>query len=177
MEVTMELQLHLHRWEQHEPDWSAAAVSGFAAGAVLMVLELLWATVANGAGPWRISQLVAALVLGPETLRSPAYDFSVLVVAVALATHYFLGCLFGMALGFVSAGFRYDTNPGVLVIVGAAFGALLYLFSFYGTTRVFWWLVELRGWTTLIAHLIFGITASLLYWKLARRRTSPQRSS
>lgn len=167
----MELQLHLHRWEWHEPDWSAAAVSGFAAGAVLMVLELLWAAIVSGPGPWRISQLIAAVVLGPETLRSLTDTFSVLVVAVALATHYMLGTVFGMALGVVSTGLRYDTQPGVLAIVGAAFGGLLYLFSFYGVTHVFWWLAELRGWTTLIAHLIFGVTASLLYWKLARRRT------
>ena len=166
----MELQLHLHRWEQHEPDWSAAAVSGFAAGAVLMVLELLWAAITSSAGPWRISQLVAALTLGPDALRAPSDAFSVLIVGVALATHYALGSLFGMTLGFVSAGFRYDTSWGVMLAVGAGFGALLYLFSFYGAAQVFWWLAELRGWSTFGAHLIFGVTASLLYWKLARRR-------
>jgi hypothetical protein len=173
----MELQLHLHHWERREPDWSAAAVSGFAAGAVLMVLELLWVTIMSGAGPWRISELVAALVLGSDSLRSSAGSFSVLIVAVALATHYTLGVVFGMVLGFISAGFHYDTGPGALAIVGVAFGALLYLFSFHGATHVFWWLAELRGWTTLVAHLIFGVTASLLYWKLARRRPSPQRST
>lgn len=171
----MELQLHLHRWERREPDWSAAAVSGFAAGAVLMVLELLWATLMSSAGPWRISQLVAALVLGPDTLRSPVGSFSVLVVAVALATHYALGIVFGMVLGFISAGFHYDTSPGVLAIVGVAFGALLYVISFHGVAQAFPWLAELRGWTTLIAHLIFGVTASLLYWRLARRSPKPQR--
>lgn len=173
----MELRLHLHRWEHREPDWAAAAVSGFAAGAVLMVLELLWATITSSAGPWRISQLVAALVLGPDTLRSSADSFSVLVVAVALATHYGLGILFGMVLGFISAGFHYDTGPGVLAVVGLVFGLLLYVLSFHGATQVFGWLAELRGWTTLLAHLIFGATASLLYWKLARRRPASQRSN
>ena len=173
----MELQLHLHHWERREPDWSAAAVSGFAAGAVLMVLELLWATFMSTAGPWRISQLVAAFALGPDSLRSPAGSFSVLVVAVALATHYALGVVFGMVLGFISAGFHYDTGPGVLAIVGVVFGALLYLFSFHVSTQVFWWFAELRGWSTLAAHLIFGVTASLLYWKLARRRPGLQRSN
>lgn len=166
----MELHLHLHRWEQHEPDWSAAAVSGFAAGAVLMVLELLWGALTNSAGPWRISQLVAALMLGPDALRAPADAFSVLIVGVALATHYALGTLFGMTLGFVSAGFRYDTSWGVMAVVGVAFGAMLYLFSFYVAAEIYVWLAELRGWTTFSAHLIFGVTTSLLYWKLARRR-------
>jgi hypothetical protein len=171
----MELRLHLHRWERHEPDWSAAAVAGFAAGAVLMVLELLWAGLLSSSGPWRIPHLVAAIVLGPESLRAPAEAFSVLVVAAALATHYLVGCVFGMALGFVSAGFRYDTCLGVLALGGVLFGALLYVFSFHIATQVFWWLVELRGWKTLLAHLIFGATASLLYWKLARHRAGPER--
>lgn len=166
----MELQLRLHRWEQHEPDWSAAAVSGFAAGAVLMVLELLWAAFTSSAQPWRVSQLVAALMLGPDALQSPSDAFSVLIVGVALATHYAVGTLFGMALGFVSTGFRYHTSAGVMAVVGAAFGALLYLFSFYVAAGVYVWLAELRGWTTFAAHLIFGVTTSLLYWKLARRR-------
>ena len=169
----MELQLHLHRWERREPDWSVAAVAGFAAGAVLMVLELLWATFMSTAGPWRISQLVAALVLGPDTLRSSADSFSVVVVAVALATHYVLGIAFGMVLAFIVAGLHYDTSPVVMAIIGAVFGALLYLVNFHGIAQAFAWLIELRGWTTLIAHLIFGVTASLLYWKLAPRRPSP----
>jgi hypothetical protein len=170
----MEHRLHLHRWERQEPDWSAAAVSGFAAGAVLMVLELLWATASGSMGPWRISQLVAAIVLGSDTGHASDM-FSVPIVATALATHYVLGTVFGMVLGFISAGFRYDTGPGVLAIVGLVFGALLYLFSFHAATQVFAWLVELRGWATFAAHLVFGVTASLLYWKLARRRPARER--
>jgi len=173
----MELQLHLHRWERREPDWSAAAVSGFAAGAVLMVLELLWATLTNSMSPWRISQLVAALVLGTDALQSPGDAFNMLIVAAALATHYAIGIAFGIILGFLSAGFHYDTGPGVLAMVGVVFGVLLYLFSFHVSTQVFWWFAELRGWSTLAAHVIFGVTASLLYWKLARRRPGIQRSS
>ena len=171
----MELQLHLHRWERREPDWPVAAVSGFAAGAVLMVLELLWATVIGSGGPWRISQLIAAVLLGPQTLQGSASSFSVGIVAVALVTHYVLGIAFGMALGFISAGFRYDNSPGAMAIIGAAFGAALYLFSFYIVASYFPWLGELRGWTTLLAHLIFGITASLLYGMLTRRRHGPRR--
>lgn len=173
----MELQLHLHRWERREPDWSAAAVSGFAAGAVLMVLELLWASVMSSTGPWRVSQLVAAFVLGPDALHLPSDSFSLPVVAVALATHYAIGVAFGIVLGILSAGFHYDTEPAVLAVVGLVFGALLYVFGFYAATRVFYWLAELRGWPTLVAHLIFGVTASLLYWKLARRRNGSARST
>ena len=172
----MELRLHLHRWERREPDWWAAAVSGFAAGAVLMVLELLWATFTSSMGPWRISQLVAAFVLGPDSLRSPAGSFSALVVIVALATHYAAGVVFGIAAAVIGAGFHYDTRPAVMAAMGAAFGAALYVFSFHFATLAFPWLVELRGWPTVVAHLIFGITGALMYWQLARRPAKSQRS-
>jgi len=173
----MELRLHLRRWEHGEPDWSAAAVSGFAAGAILMVLELLWAAFMSSSGPWRISQLVAALVLGPDTLQpSAAGAFNASVVAVALTTHYVAGTVFGMAAAFVGAGFHYDTSPAMMATMGAGFGVALYVFSFHFATLVFPWLAELRGWTTLAAHLIFGSTGALLYWKLARRRPVSRRN-
>ncbi|MES2100745.1 MAG: hypothetical protein V4569_13045 [Pseudomonadota bacterium] len=173
----MELRLHLHRWERREPDWLAAAASGFAAGAVLMVLELVWAAVMSTAGPWRISQLIAAIVLGTETLQpSAAGAFSVSVVAVALVIHYAAGTAFGMAAAFIGAGFHYDTSPAMMAAMGAAFGAELYVFSFHIATLVFPWLVELRGWPTLAAHLIFGVTGALMYWKLARRPAESQRN-
>jgi amino acid permease len=83
-----------------------------------------------------------------------------------------------MVLGFIVAGFHYDTGPAVLALAGLLFGVLLYLFSFHlVATQAFRWLIELRGWPTFIAHLVFGVTASLLYWKLAKRLPDPQRGS
>jgi hypothetical protein len=172
----MEDRLHLPRWGRRDPDWSAAAVAGFAAGAVLMVVELLWATVMSSSGPWRISQLIAALLLGTDTLQPTTDGFSASVVAVALATHYAAGVFFGMAAAFIGAGFHYDTRPAVMVAMGAAFGAALYVFSFHGATLVFPWLTELRGWATFAAHLIFGITGAILYWQLARPPAKPRDS-
>ena len=171
----MEHRLNLPRWWHGEPDWWAAAVAGFAAGAVLMVLELLWAALMSSAGPWRISQLIAALVLGPGTLQPSAVSsFSLPVVAVALATHYAAGVVFGMAAAFIGAGFHYDTRPTVMAAMGALFGAALYVFSFHIATLVFPWLAELRGWSTVAAHLIFGSTGALMYWQLARRPVKSQ---
>ena len=34
-------------WHWRAPDWTAAAVAGFGAGAVLMVLDLVWSTFFN----------------------------------------------------------------------------------------------------------------------------------
>ena len=171
----MELRLHLHHWERREPDWLAAAVAGFAAGAVLMVLELSWAALASSNGPWRISQLVAALTLGPNTLQASPYSYDSGIVAVALGTHYLLGVGFGVMLGFIIAGFHYDTSLVVMLLIGAAFSVLLYLFNFYVLTRAFPWFTELRGGKTVLAHLVLGIATALFYWKLARRGPDAKR--
>lgn len=171
----MELRMGLHRWEQREPDWVAAAVAGFAAGAVLMVLELSWAALSSSNGPWRISQLVAALTLGPNTLQASPHSYDTGIVAVALVTHYLLGVGFGLMLGFILAGYRYDTSLVVMLLIGAAFSVLLYLFNFYVLTRAFPWFTELRGWKTVLAHVVLGLAAAFFYWKLARRGASGPR--
>jgi hypothetical protein len=165
----MELQMHRHDWERRWPDWTAAAVAGFVAGAVLMVLELLWAATMSGESPWMISRMVAAITMGPGTLDSGA--FSLGVVAVAMLTHYVLGVVFATILAIVIAGFHYDTSAAMMVALGAVFGFGLYLFNFHGMSLFFPWMAELRGWATLIAHLVFGMTAAVLYWKFDRHFT------
>ena len=131
----MELHMHTHRWEQRSPDWTVAAVSGFAAGAVLMVLELLWSTIIMGSSPWETSHMVAAITMGQDALQSS--DFSLLIVAAALITHYVLGIVFALALSFLIVSFRFDSSVGLVLLVGAVFGLALYLFNFYGMVRFF----------------------------------------
>lgn len=174
--MELPLQLHLHRWERRTPDWAAAAVAGFAGGAVLMMLELIWSGVSQGdAGLWRTSHLVAALLLGPEAMWSASPGFDAGLVIAALITHYLLGIAFGMVLGFVATGFHYEDNVGAMAGIGAAFGALLYGINFHLMVRWFPWFIELQGWPTFAAHLIFGVTAALLYWKLARSGSARRR--
>lgn len=162
----MDLNLRSYQ-EQHLPDWPAAATAGFAAGAVVMVLELFWTALVSDSSPWAVSHMLAAVVMGPETLQSP--DFSVTVVAVALAAHYALGVVFGLMLVAIIVHFRLDSSVGMTALAGAVFGAALYLINFYGMTYFFPWFVDWRGSQTLLAHLIFGETAALLYWELNRQ--------
>jgi hypothetical protein len=164
----MELRLHAHPWAWRAPDWRAAAAAGLAAGAVLMVLELLWAASMTQDAPWRIPQLVAALALGPGILDRAPDALGPSVVWAALLTHYVLGMLFGLVLGSIIAGFRYETDLGMVQTIGAAFGFGLYLLNFHLLTWALPWFAELRGWGTLLAHLVFGVVAAVLYWKLAR---------
>jgi hypothetical protein len=30
------------------------------------------------------------------------------------------------------------------------------------------WFIEMRGWATFLAHLMFGFAAAVLYWRLRR---------
>jgi hypothetical protein len=165
-EVIMELHMHSHHLERRLPDWPAAAVSGFAAGAVVMVLELVWSSLFMDTSPWVTSRMVAAIVLGPDTMQSST--FSVGVVAVALATHYVLGIVLGLILAAIVAPFHFDSSIGMILLTGAVFGLAVYLFNFYGMARFFTWFNDMRGWATMVAHLIFGMSAAIIYWKLER---------
>jgi hypothetical protein len=162
----------LLHWRRRTPDWPVAAVCGFAAGAVLMVLDLVWSTAAGGDGPWRTSHMIASTFLGPESLQSSGYEFSLGAVAIALATHYALGIVFGLLIAAIMAPLDLDASMRRALITGAVFGLMLYLFNIDIVVRLFPWLAELRGWETLVAHLIFGIVAALLYWKLQRTPTA-----
>ena len=163
----MQLHMHSHHWEHRLPDWHAAAVSGFVGGAVLMVLELLWTTNDIGSSAWSTSHMIAAIVMGRDVLQS--IDFNFTVVAVALVTHYVLGIVFGMVLAAIIAPFHFDSSVGMALLVGMVFGVGLYLFNFYGMARLFPWFADVRGWATLMAHLIFGVTTAGMYWQLERR--------
>ncbi|MDO9421114.1 MAG: hypothetical protein Q7T66_10655 [Herminiimonas sp.] len=160
----MELHMHTHRWVQRSPDWTVAAVAGFAAGAVLMVLELLWSTIIMGSSPWETSHMVAAIVMGQDALQST--DFNLMIVAVALITHYVLGIAFALILSAMIVSFRFDSSIGMVLLSGAVFGVVMYLFNFYGMVRFFSWFAEMRGWATVVAHVIFGMLVAAMYWKL-----------
>ena len=162
----MELHLHWPHWQQHQVDWPAAAVSGFAAGAVLMVLELAWAA-AGGRSPWATSHSIAAIVMGRDVLESSA--FATGIVALALFIHYALGIVFGLALGALLSNYLPGWGPVEVTSVGAVFGLALYGLDFYLLSPLFPWIAELRGGPAFMAHLVFGMSAALLYWKLQRR--------
>jgi hypothetical protein len=172
-EVTMDALLGLRSSQWRATDWAAAAVSGFAAGAVLMVLDLVWSGIFNAHGPWRTSHMIAPLFIGTGTLKATGYAFSVGVVSIALATHYALGVVFGMVMAAIMVRLHLDETPGRAAAAGAIMGMALYLFNFEGLTRFFPWLAELRGGDTLAAHVVFGVVAALLYWRLKRTTAEP----
>jgi hypothetical protein len=162
----MDLHLNLADWRRHAPDWTAAAVAGFAAGAVLMVTELAWVAMFGAEGPWRSSHLVAAIALGAQTAFTSEFDLW--VVSVALVTHYVLGVVFALVLAAAVAVLHREDSVASIEALGVGFGALLYLVNFHGMTAWMPWFIEMRGWATFLAHLLFGLVAALLYWRLRR---------
>ena len=164
----MELQVQTHRWESRMPDWPAAAAAGLVAGALAMVIDLLWTTLMLGGNPWHTSHQVAAMLMGPELLQGPTHAFNLGVVLTALVIHYGLGVLFGCLVAFIVTGFRYEGDLPMLEIIGGLFGIALYFVNFYGLARVFPWVAEMRSGAYLVEHLVFGMAAALVYWKLAR---------
>jgi uncharacterized protein YhhL (DUF1145 family) len=162
----MELHLREHRWEARLPDWAAAAVAGFGAGGVLMLLEIGFVMATGNTNPWQTTRMVAALMMGPEVLDASGYSAG--IVAAALLVHYLLGTAFGVVLAALIAPFRLDSSTAMALAAGALFGLLLYAFNFLVLASTFPWFAPLRGWPTLVAHLVFGMTAAFTYLKLER---------
>jgi hypothetical protein len=165
----MELQVQSHRWEGRAPDWAAAIVAGLVAGALAMVIDLLWTALMMGSNPWHTSHQVAAMVMGPQLLQGPTHVFSLPVVATAMLVHYGLGVVFGCIVAFIVTCFHYEGSLPVLEIIGGLFGLALYFVNFYGFVHVFPWVAEMRSGAYLVEHLVFGMAAATVYWKLARR--------
>ncbi|HJV03367.1 MAG TPA: hypothetical protein VJ752_22715 [Burkholderiaceae bacterium] len=165
MRELRELRMHTHRWEARLPDWAAATAAGFGAGGILMLLEIIMAA-ATGRDPWLMSHMIAAMVLGWDALQTSGYSLG--IVTWALVVHYVLGMAFGVMLAAFIAPFRLDSSIGMAVLAGALFGLLLYLLDFYGMAGAFTWFRDLRGWSTAIGHVVFGISAALIYRQLER---------
>lgn len=159
------LHVDAHRTVERRPDYTVGAIAGFGAGGILMLIELAYAA-AMGLDPWRTPRLVAAMVLGDAVLQVGGYSLA--VVAAALFVHYLLGAFFGLVLAALFAPFRLDSSVAMALVAGAAFGAVLYLFNFHVIASALLWFVELRGWITLLGHVVFGMAAALIYWWLER---------
>jgi hypothetical protein len=169
----MDALLGLRGWHWRSTDWTAGAVAGLAAGAVLMVLDLVWSSVFNAGGPWRISHMIAPLFIGTDILDSGGYRFSVGVVSISLATHYLLGVLFGLVTAALMSQLRLDASPRQALGTGAILGIVLYLVNFDILAQFLPWLANMRSGDTLVANVVFGVVAAVLYWRLKRTPTEP----
>ena len=141
--------------------WRAMIWAGVMAGIVSTLVQiLLWLVFADDfpAILYRDARLTAAMVLGGSVLLPPA-TFDVGVMLTATLIHFMLSITYAALLALSAA--RFDTIPALLAGVG--FGVALYMVNLYGFTAIFPWFAQARGWITLIAHAVFGVTAISVY--------------
>jgi hypothetical protein len=153
-----------------QTDWKAAAWSGVIAGIVFFVAEVLLVWLAMGMSPWAPPRMIGAMLLGKEVLPPPA-DFSMPVMAAAIAVHLPLSVAYGLILGWIV----HRLDMGAALLAGAAFGLIaIYLVNFYLIAPLlFPWFVEARNWISIAAHILFGLVAAGAYVAIRQREARP----
>ncbi|MDR8028645.1 sodium:proline symporter [Burkholderia cenocepacia] len=143
------------------------AAFGAAVGSTVIEL-LLWAIAGDDAvrNLLRDARLTAAIVMGRSVLAASG-GFDPLVMGVATLVHAALSLVYAAVL----ARLVRNLSRVVALLAGGAFGLLLYGVNLYGFTTIFPWFIAVRGAITLIAHLVFGVTAAAVY-DVARRDAS-----
>lgn len=133
-------------------------IAGLVASLVFQVLEIILIPLAGGGSPWGPARMIAAMVMGRSVLPPPA-TFDLVIVGVALVVDVVLAILYVAMLSWLIR--RWATATALLG--GAVFGVVLYLVNFYGFTHVFPWFEMGRNGVTLLTHIVFSMTAVLVY--------------
>ena len=142
----------------------AIVLAGIAAGVTSTVAQLaLWALLTDALPGilFRDARLAAALVLGARAL-APVNGFDPWPMAVATLVHFALSIAFAAAL----APLLGRCSAAAACVRGAVFGIALYALNLHVLTAVFPWFAAARGAITLAAHVVFGMTAALVYCAL-----------
>jgi len=141
--------------------WRAMIWAGVMAGIASTLIEILLWLIFTDDFPvilYRDARLTAAMVLGRSVLLPPA-TFGAGVMLMATLIHFMISITCAVLLALLTA--RLDTIPAPLAGIG--FGVALYVVNLYGFTAIFPWFAQARGWITLIAHGVFGLTAISAY--------------
>lgn len=144
-------------------DWKAALLAGLIAGALFMMVEMFMVTVFEGQSPWAPPRMIAAMVLGKDVLMPPTFDVGILMTAMMI--HFPLSLVYALVLSVLLR--RANQFTGLMV--GAGFGLAVYLINFYPiASALFPWFEMARGWVSIVAHVMFGAVAGLVYVRIRR---------
>lgn len=149
----------------------AGVMAGIASALIQILLWLVFGDDFPGI-LYRDAQLTAAMVLGRSVLPPPAtFDAGVMLIATLI--HFIISITCVAVLVLLTA--RLDTIPAP--VAGIGFGVALYVVNLYGFTVIFPWFAQTRGWITLIAHGVFGLTGITVYrWLIFNAPFSNARS-
>lgn len=135
--------------------------AAFGAAVASTVIELLLWPIA-GEDPirnlFRDARLTAAIALGRYVLGAPA-GFDPVIMGVATLVHAVLS----LAYATVLVKLVRTLSPGTALLAGGVFGLVLYGVNLHAFTAIFPWFVQARGAITLVAHVVFGVTAAGVY--------------
>lgn len=140
------------------------AAFGAAVGSTVIEL-LLWSIAGDDAirNLLRDARLTAAIVMGRSVLGSSA-GFDPIVMGVATLVHAALSLAYAAVLAIVVR----NMSLGAALLAGGAFGLILYGVNLHAFTAIFPWFIAVRGAITLVAHLVFGVTAAAVYHVVKR---------
>ncbi|WP_322024798.1 sodium:proline symporter [Burkholderia sp. BCC1977] len=140
------------------------AAFGAALGSTVVEL-LLWPIAGDDAihNLLRDARLTAALVMGRSVLGASA-GFDPTIMGVATLVHAALS----LAYAAVLARMVRNLSRGAALLAGGAFGLGLYGVNLHAFTALFPWFVPVRGAITLVAHVVFGVTAAGVYCMVRR---------
>lgn len=146
-------------------DLPAAAVAGLVAGLLYIVVQVVLHLISVGAGAGPALRHAAATLLGRWSTPNPD-SFPLVATMVAVLVHF----LAAVALALILVLIVRRRRLLLTVTAGLAFGLVLYLVVSYGLQARLAWLADYRGWTSLVAYLIYGGLAGALYELLERDR-------
>ncbi|WP_096476340.1 sodium:proline symporter [Burkholderia stabilis] len=140
------------------------AAFGAAVGSTVIEL-LLWSISGDDAirNLFRDARLTAAIVMGRSVL-GPSAGFDPIVMGVATLVHAALSLAYAAVLAKVVR----NMSPGAALLAGGAFGLILYGINLHAFTAIFPWFIPVRGAITLVAHLVFGVTAAAVFHVVER---------
>lgn len=131
-------------------------IAGISAGVIASVAQLvLWwqAEMPLPETLFRDARLTAALVMGARVLPPPSTSqWDILLVATLI--HFTLS----VAYALIPALLMSHMRTGAALFAGALYGLVIYVVNLYGFTMIFPWFAVARGWVTVLAHLVFGLT-------------------
>ena len=145
--------------------WRAASAAGIVAGVVATAVQIIFWWGFTESLPeifFRDARLTAAILLGQAVLPPPAtLDWKVMLVAGSI--HILLSVMYGMILACM-----ISRLPLPALLVGCAFGLILYAVNMHVMTYFYPWFSAARDWITVSAHVVFGASFSVTYRALSR---------
>jgi hypothetical protein len=145
--------------------WAKGVWAGLVSGTLFLTVEMFLLEALGRGSMWEPLRRSAAIAMGPAVVEAPrAFTADIFVVGALL--HYTVAICYAVILGML---IRKLQTPAALAC-GAGFGLLLYVAHFHGLTAFYPWVADARAWTTVVAHLAFGISAAWIYSHLHIRQ-------